>query len=233
MESVLAGLQLYGSLKLVVLLFLFSGVLRAQPAVQIGGDSLMESSFIMVPELESAFTLALSFENSFPRALGESALQLPHQHLRAHLGYMNYLDPRGRNGLGLYLGGGLSLPQAELGKTLRLDLGLHYRKRFITPQFHHASLGAFLEGGVLFLRDAPARQDGLWIVEPAERAWRVALGVETGVGTLWSLRPYLWGELAPRMGLEFISHDGIEEWRIFGMINIQFDWGQRLDQGFE
>lgn len=193
-------------------------LLLAAPALAQEGAE--RERLLRVPHLTGAWTFDVGGETRFPSVLDEPEPSIPEEWLRLHVGYLHYLDGHGRVAWGGYLGGGFSLGSDQVpvpNDATRLDLGLALRLRSISHDFVHATVRVFAEVGVQFAEPVLGRVDD-------DLAVRFAGGLETGVGLLWLLDPYVFGETLFRVGVETIDYADQRYTAVFGGLRLQFDW---------
>jgi hypothetical protein len=204
--------------------FALALLMLTSPAAAQGLAGDTSEALLWVPHLKGALTLDLGGETRFPAVLGDAEPAVPEEWLRLSVGYLHYFDGHGRLALGGYLSGGLSTgsDQApEPNDAHRLDLGVALRSRGINRDFVHGTLGLFAEAGVQFAGEPLPGGPG------DELAVRWAGGVEAGMGLLWLLRPYVFGETLFRLGVESVSFGGARHTAVFGGLRLQFDWALR------
>ncbi len=185
------------------------------------------ATLLWVPALWGAVTVELGVEGRFPGVLGGEGLALPTELLKGGVGYLHYVDGHGRLGLGGYVVAAFSLPGDAGGERLtRLDVGLAARRRFISHDFFHLTLGVFTELGPVVLQDRPVDPEGGVVPEDASGV-RWAAGVETGPGLLYHLDPFLFAEVVARLGVEAVHLEGVTEWTVIGALRVVFDFTLR------
>ncbi|MCB9538164.1 MAG: hypothetical protein H6704_18060 [Myxococcales bacterium] len=185
------------------------------------------ATLLWVPALWGAVTVEFGVEGRYPGMLGDERLTLPTELLKGGVGYLYYVDGHGRLGLGGYVVAAFSLAGDGGGERLtRVDFGLAARRRFISHDFFHLTLGAFTEVGPVVLQDRPVDPEGGVVPEDASGV-RWAAGVETGPGLLYHLDPFLFAEVVARFGVEAVNLEGITEWTVIGALRVVFDFTLR------
>ena len=169
-----------------------------------------------VPALPGAITLDLMLEGH--GLLGDPVHGLPTTSVRFDAGYLHYLDGHGRAAVGGYVGGGASVGD-DGPAYARVDVGATFRLRGISDNFYHGTLAFFGEVGLLA---APGR--AVECPECETVASRIAGGVETGVGLLWYLDPYIFGESVARLGVESVRLDGRRVTAVFAALRLALDF---------
>ncbi len=188
--------------------------------------------FYLVPELGGELTLELG--GSVRRAgevQGGSAL--PELGGVGRLGYRRYLDAIGQLALGGYLAGQVDASSApRRGSLDALSLGVSLEGRLMNPSLFFILFGLWAEGGLVTyapLDDAsPATPLPPEALQQDALGWRVAAGVESGLGVLGWLDPYIYGEVPIWLGVEHVELDSGASWTatILGA-RLRFGWAHR------
>lgn len=178
----------------------------------------------LVPELLGGFALDLSLTNRFDGVVEGYDLGLPALGGDLGVGWRHYLDPWGQAALGLTLGLGFQhTADDRKPEVLHPRLELSGRLRGFSPEFLSFSLGVYAEVGPVFLDGGRPPPDFPQLAgESRGLAWSV--GVETGPGKLFSLAPYVFGEVVARIGLESVRVGGVEVHSLMGGLRLGFDW---------
>lgn len=177
-----------------------------------------------VPELLGAFALDLSLTNRFDGFVEGYDLGLPALGGDLGVGWRHYLDPWGQAAVGLTLGLGFQHASDDRKpEVLHPRLGVSGRLRGLSPEFLSFTLGLYAEVGPVFLDGGRPPADFPQLAgESRGLAWSV--GVETGPGKLFSLAPYVFGEVVARIGLETVQIGGVEVHSLMGGLRLGFDW---------
>ena len=178
---------------------------------------------MVVPELGQAWVFGVGGEGRFSGLAGQpDDPPWPTRGLRLDVGWLRYHDGHGRLAYGPTLGYGRSLadPLHPDAAFQHLAFGALGRYRLASPTFFTVSFALFAEAGPFFA-DAEAGTTA-----PEGTTWRAAAGVELfSVGALLYLSPWVFGEIAPWLGVEAIGFEGSRP-ALGGGLRLRFDWAR-------
>lgn len=201
-------------------------LLLALPArADVGSDGYELDEVFFVPELGQAWTLGVALEGRFAGLAGQEDSPWPTRGLRLDLGWLYYFTGHGELSVGPYFGYGRSFgdPLNPDTSFQHLAFGGIARLRLTSARFFTLSFAVFGEGGPFFARadeDAPPETQ-------AGTGGRYAIGTELfGIGGLWFLSPWLFGEIVPWLALEVITVDE-KTVHLGGGLRLRVDWGRR------
>lgn len=202
-------------------------MLCAPAQAQVGIDGYELDEVFFVPELGQAWTLGLALEGRYAGLAGQEDSPWPTRGLRLDVGWLHYFTGHGELSAGPYVGLGRSLsdPLNPDASFTHLAFGGIARVRWVSPRFFTLSFAVFGEGGPFFAQthDGPQSE----AQGEAQTGGRYAVGAELfGVGALWYLSPWLFGELVPWLALEVITV-GQETTHLGGGLRLRIDWGRR------
>ncbi|MEZ4470449.1 MAG: hypothetical protein R3F60_06530 [bacterium] len=195
-------------------------MLVGAPAAAVGSFAVETAWF--VPELGQAFIVGGGLEGRFSGLAGRSESPWPTRGLRLDVGWLRYADGHGRFSYGPTLGYGRSLaePLHPDAAFQHLAFGALGRYRLASPTFFTVSFAAFAEAGPFFA-DAEAGTTA-----PEGTTWRAAAGVELfSLGALLYLSPWVFGEVAPWLGVEAIGFEGSRP-ALGGGVRIRLDFAR-------
>jgi hypothetical protein len=189
-------------------------VLLASPAA---ADEPGRTVLLFVPELRGAVTFGFEARSALERVPIAGEPSVPPTSVLGHLGYRLYLDPHTRALLGAYLEVGGTGEQPDRTAVTNLDFGVELMARAVSRDFFFGGLGLFGEAGPVFLRQSPPEN-----VE-ARTGLRWAAGLESDLGMLWYLDPYLLADVAGRVGVESVTAAGTRFVSLFASLRVTFD----------
>ncbi len=187
---------------------------------QVGFDAYTLDEVFFVPELGQAWTLGFALEGRYAGLAGQEDSPWPTRGLRLDVGWMHYFTGHGELSAGPYLGYGRSFsdPLNPDMSFQHLAIGGIARLRWTSARFFTLSFAVFGEGGPFFTRAEEGQ---------AGSGGRYAVGAELfGIGALWYLSPWLFGEVVPWLALEVITVDE-EAVHLGGGLRLRIDWGRR------
>jgi hypothetical protein len=177
-----------------------------------------------VPELLGAVSLDLAAGQRFEGVVDTYDLGWPPLGFEVAGGWRHYLDPWGQAALGLNLGYAVQASgDAESPTVHHPRLQLTGRIRGFSETFTGFSLGVYADVGPVFLSGGLAPEDFPALAgESTGLAWSV--GVETGPAKLVGMGPYVFGEIAARIGLEVVDLAGVQVRSVTAGLRLGFDW---------
>lgn len=214
-------MKLWGTLAISALTLLGPGVGRAQVGPEALGlsEDMASARIYLVPELIGAFTLSVEYGSrldTFALLSGPTPI-VPGTSVSARAGWRQYLDPWGRLNLGLYGGVGRSISGFGDDRAAIYEeatLGLSLQRRSMSPSFVYIISGLYAEGGALWVEDGSRDLTG----------HRWAAGLESGIGGLAYVEPYVFAEMSGRLGVEGVSIDGLNSTALTASLRISFDF---------
>ncbi|MFN3199248.1 MAG: hypothetical protein ACE366_12675 [Bradymonadia bacterium] len=220
------GLRITSTTMCLALWAMVGGAGEARAQISGGeGDAIGATSnsgnamYWAVPELIGAptFTLELSSRLDSAALISGPLPTLPSNTVSAQLGWRQFFDPWGQFNLHVYGGlgrSGLQFVDDRDTTFVEAKGGLALQARGINEKFFFLAGGIFIEGGLLWI-------DG---EEEPPLGTRWAVGVETGVGTLWYADPYFFVESIGRLGVESIDIGGFRSTALMATMRIGFDF---------
>lgn len=201
-----------------------SAVAQEPGSISTAGDEDFQAEFVPIPELDGALSADLGLVTHFDLS---GAGRLPALGIGAALGWKHFFDIHGALALRARIRGGASWGQFDdvLGH-IGLELGLGLRG--------YSDQWVFGELGVAAIVDLL-----IWDFDPAaQRAYgtgdqvlgmRVGGGLETDVGLLWYLGPYLFGDLGAQAHVTWVEVGGVSGVSLEMRWRLRFDWGFATD----
>lgn len=179
-------------------------------------DDSRSAYVVPLPDHFGAIGVDLRLDARLPDALSDSdPLGLGTLTLGADAGYRFHLDPPGELTIGLYGGGGASLPEDGARRWGELRGGVELRARAFDASLNTVGAAVFAEAAAVFLGSGEPEVNGPGL------AWRVGVGL--GPGMLFHADPDVFGAFMARVGVEQLLIGQLTVFTLFGGVSASWD----------